>query len=149
MRSGMFTCLSGFIDATESIEEVGEAKAKQRYHASLSGGDGGIRSQGEALATYSFASLPPTSAAVTVLDLSQPNLPSMFYPQAGSVSILGSQPWPIGRGGSSELMIGCLAKAECDDIVVDNDEVSRPAKTNRMAPSMLRYKLGYKRVISG
>ena len=29
----------------------------------------------------------------------------------GAVDIVGSQPWPVGRGGSCELMIGCIAQA--------------------------------------
>ena len=32
-----------------------------------------------------------------------------------AVSILGSQPWPIGRAGTCELMIGCVARAASAD----------------------------------
>ncbi|GAB4818050.1 hypothetical protein N2152v2_005096 [Parachlorella kessleri] len=39
------------------------------------------------------------------------------------VDILGSQPWPIGRGGSCELMIGCIAKAHSEDLSVDYNEM--------------------------
>lgn len=43
--------------------------------------------------------------------------------KVGVVSILGSQPWPIGRAGANELMIGCFAKAVSDDITVDVNEM--------------------------
>mmetsp|Transcript_5808 Transcript_5808/g.14849 ORF Transcript_5808/g.14849 Transcript_5808/m.14849 type:complete len:372 (+) Transcript_5808:266-1381(+) len=43
--------------------------------------------------------------------------------EVGAVSVLGSQPWPIGRAGSNELMIGCFAKALSDNITVNTDEM--------------------------
>lgn len=43
--------------------------------------------------------------------------------EVSSVAILGSQPWPIGRGGSCELMIGCIAKAQSDDLHQDDTEM--------------------------
>ena len=43
--------------------------------------------------------------------------------EVGQVAILGSQPWPIGRGGSCELMIGCIAKAKSDTVNVDEQEM--------------------------
>ncbi|GFH23573.1 nudix hydrolase domain-containing protein [Haematococcus lacustris] len=55
---GMYTCLSGFIDQCESIEEI-----------------------------------------------------------------VGTQPWPIGRYGSSELMLGCVAKARSYEILVNPSEM--------------------------
>lgn len=42
----------------------------------------------------------------------------------GGVQILGSQPWPIGRAGSCELMVGCIAKAASEDLRVDPDELA-------------------------
>lgn len=39
------------------------------------------------------------------------------------VRILGSQPWPIGRGGSCELMIGCFARAAGEALAVDASEM--------------------------
>lgn len=39
------------------------------------------------------------------------------------VAIVGSQPWPIGRGGSCELMIGCLARAAGEELQVDPEEM--------------------------
>ena len=35
------------------------------------------------------------------------------------VSLVGSQPWPIGRGGHCELMLGCLARAAPDGEAID------------------------------
>lgn len=43
--------------------------------------------------------------------------------RVGEVAIVGSQPWPIGRGGSCELMIGCVATAEDDAIHLNEAEV--------------------------
>ena len=43
--------------------------------------------------------------------------------RVGEVAILGSQPWPIGRGGSCELMIGCIGKALSDDLRMDEGEM--------------------------
>lgn len=43
--------------------------------------------------------------------------------RVGEVSIVGSQPWPIGRGGSCELMIGCIGKAVSEELKMDRDEM--------------------------
>ena len=43
--------------------------------------------------------------------------------KVGRVAIVGSQPWPIGRGGSCELMVGCIAQALSDDLHMDSDEM--------------------------
>jgi hypothetical protein len=39
------------------------------------------------------------------------------------VRVVGSQPWPAGRGGSCELMIGVIAKAATSDIKLNEGEV--------------------------
>ncbi|KDD72892.1 hypothetical protein H632_c2767p0 [Helicosporidium sp. ATCC 50920] len=40
------------------------------------------------------------------------------------VQILGTQAWPMGRGGGCELMLGCLARARADSaLVVDPEEM--------------------------
>lgn len=41
----------------------------------------------------------------------------------GDVKIVGSQPWPAGRGGGCELMIGVIARASATDIVLNESEV--------------------------
>ena len=46
--------------------------------------------------------------------------------RVSDVTIVGSQPWPIGRGGSCELMIGTVAKAQANDIALNTDEVRFP-----------------------
>lgn len=43
--------------------------------------------------------------------------------RVGSVRIVGSQPWPIGRGGTCELMIGAVATALDNKITLNTDEV--------------------------
>jgi NAD+ diphosphatase len=37
--------------------------------------------------------------------------------------MLGTQPWPIGRYGSCELMIGCIAKAKNYEVFVNTKEM--------------------------
>lgn len=42
-----------------------------------------------------------------------------------NIEIIGSQAWPIGSAGHSELMIGCIAKAETEKITFDTKELAR------------------------
>jgi NAD+ diphosphatase len=74
---GTLTCLSGFVDQCESIEEAVAREVKE---------ESGL-----------------------VVD---------------TVEILGSQPWPIGRGGSCELMIGCLATTTSEQLNINDDEMA-------------------------
>ncbi len=39
------------------------------------------------------------------------------------VAVVGSQPWPVGRYGGCELMLGCLGKARNYEVLVNTDEV--------------------------
>jgi len=39
------------------------------------------------------------------------------------VFLLESQPWPIGRGGGCELMLGCIAIATDETIIINYDEM--------------------------
>jgi NADH pyrophosphatase NudC (nudix superfamily) len=77
LPAGTLTCLSGFIDQGESIEEAVAREVKEE-------------------------------SGVVV----------------HSVEILGSQPWPIGRAGSCELMIGCIAKTRSEELKVDYSEMA-------------------------
>ena len=46
--------------------------------------------------------------------------------KVGSVTLFDSQPWPVGRGGQCELMIGCMARvtdAACETISLNADEM--------------------------
>jgi len=43
--------------------------------------------------------------------------------RVSSVQFLGTQPWPGGRGGSCELMLGCIARADSEDVKVDKNEM--------------------------
>lgn len=43
--------------------------------------------------------------------------------QVDDVQILGTQPWPIGRYGSCELMIGCIAKARSYEVLLNSSEM--------------------------
>lgn len=77
LRSGgVLTCLSGFIEQGESIEEAVRREVKEE-------------------------------AGISV----------------GDVTVLGSQPWPIGRGGSCEIMIGCIGRALGDELHMDGEEM--------------------------
>jgi NAD+ diphosphatase len=76
MPSYFYSCLSGFIEPCESIQE---AVRREVFEES------GVR--------------------------------------IGKVQVIDSQPWPIGRGGTCELMIGCIAEAITEDICIRDDEV--------------------------
>lgn len=39
------------------------------------------------------------------------------------VQIVGTQPWPIGRYGSCELMIGCIARATSYEVLLNPTEM--------------------------
>ena len=39
-----------------------------------------------------------------------------------SVELFDSQPWPIGRGGGCELMLGCIAYAKSETICISEAE---------------------------
>jgi len=73
---GMYTCLSGFIDQCESIEEAVRREVREEARVAVE-----------------------------------------------EVQIVGSQPWPIGRYGSCELMLGCVAKARSYEIMVNTGEM--------------------------
>ncbi|CAL5218535.1 g224 [Coccomyxa viridis] len=75
-RGPVLTCLSGFIEQGESIEEAVAREVRE---------EAGV--------------------------------------EVKNVHILGSQPWPIGRGGSCELMIGCIAQAKNDTVHMDDTEM--------------------------
>ena len=79
LPTGMLTCLSGFIDVGESIEEavVREVAEEAGVQVSMT-----------------------------------------------SVRVVGSQPWPLGRGGSHELMIGCIAQAISMELSIDHTEMA-------------------------
>lgn len=73
---GMYTCLSGFIDQCEGIEEAVRREIMEEARIAVS-----------------------------------------------EVHILGTQPWPIGRYGSCELMIGCVAKAQSYEVLLNASEM--------------------------
>jgi hypothetical protein len=43
--------------------------------------------------------------------------------QVSDVQIVGTQPWPIGRYGSCELMIGCIARASSYEVLLNPAEM--------------------------
>ena len=43
--------------------------------------------------------------------------------QVSDVQIVGTQPWPIGRYGSCELMIGCIARATSYEVLLNPNEM--------------------------
>eukprot|EP00636_Phaeomonas_parva_P011664 CAMPEP_0118865168 /NCGR_PEP_ID=MMETSP1163-20130328/9521_1 /TAXON_ID=124430 /ORGANISM="Phaeomonas parva, Strain CCMP2877" /LENGTH=388 /DNA_ID=CAMNT_0006799369 /DNA_START=175 /DNA_END=1341 /DNA_ORIENTATION=+ len=75
-RSGMYTCLSGFVEPAEPLEMAVRREVFE---------EAGI--------------------------------------EVGAVEFVASQPWPVGRGGTCELMLGCLAEALSTEINVDQSEM--------------------------
>eukprot|EP01041_Mallomonas_annulata_P006474 gene6474-13073_t len=73
---GFYSCLSGFVEPSESVEEAVRREVWE---------EAGVR--------------------------------------IGRVSIIQSQPWPIGRGGGCELMLGCVARANSWDINISETEM--------------------------
>ncbi|KAF8069510.1 NUDT19 [Scenedesmus sp. PABB004] len=73
---GMYTCLSGFIDPCEGIEEAVRREVMEEARV-----------------------------------------------QVSDVQIVGTQPWPIGRYGSCELMIGCVARATSYEVMLNPAEM--------------------------
>lgn len=80
---GFYSCLSGFIEPCESVQE---AVVREVYE----------------------------EAGVVI--------------QTQDVYIIDSQPWPIGRFGGCELMIGCLAIAQTSTITIHDTEVVADAR---------------------
>lgn len=74
--TNMFTCIAGFLDQCETIEEAFRREAVEETGIKLS-----------------------------------------------NVELVASQPWPIGRAGSCELMIGCRAVATTEEIHLDQSEL--------------------------
>lgn len=74
---GFYSCLSGFIEPCESVQE---AVAREIHEES------GVEIE--------------------------------------HIYIIDSQPWPLGRGGGCELMIGCLAIAKTTQIIINDPEVA-------------------------
>ncbi|GFR52546.1 hypothetical protein Agub_g15121 [Astrephomene gubernaculifera] len=73
---GMYTCLSGFVDQCESVEEAVRREVFEESRVLVA-----------------------------------------------SVAVVGSQPWPIGRYGGCELMLGCMAKARSYEVLVNMEEM--------------------------
>lgn len=73
---GFYTCLAGFVEQCESVEEAFRREAFE---------EAGI--------------------------------------ELASVHLVASQPWPFGRAGSCELMVGCQAVAASDKFKVNSEEL--------------------------
>ncbi|PNW78451.1 hypothetical protein CHLRE_09g396900v5 [Chlamydomonas reinhardtii] len=73
---GMYTCLSGFVDQCESVEEAVRREVFEESRVLVAG-----------------------------------------------VAVVGSQPWPVGRYGGCELMLGCMAQARSYEVLVNTDEM--------------------------
>lgn len=74
---GLFTCLAGFVEQGESVEE---ACRRETFE------EAGVR--------------------------------------VDRVLLHSTQPWPIGRAGACELMIGCMARAASDEVSCDTGELA-------------------------
>lgn len=69
---GLYTCISGYIDPCEPIEQAVRRRAEETANLAV-----------------------------------------------GRVRLLSTQPWPVGRVGSCEVVIGCVAKALDEEVQVD------------------------------
>ena len=78
LRPGMFTCLSGFVEPCERVEDAFRREVFEEAGVEVS-----------------------------------------------SVRVVDTQPWPVGRGGSCEIMLGCVAEAGSDvgSLSVDMEEM--------------------------
>lgn len=76
LRRNMYTCLSGFVEPNEPVEDA----VRREVHE-----EAGVK--------------------------------------VSKVRLLRSQPWPTGRGGSCELMLGCVAEAVSTELDVDTTEM--------------------------
>ena len=79
-NSNMFTCLAGFVEQCESVEDAVRREVFEEAGVTIGAG-------------------------------------------RQDVALIGSQPWPIGAAGHSELMLGCIATASSESIVVNRDEM--------------------------
>jgi NAD+ diphosphatase len=77
MPRAFYSCLSGFVEPCEAVEESAQREVWE---------ESGVRLQ--------------------------------------SVKIVGSQPWPIGRGGGCELMIACISLAATTEIEIHDSDVN-------------------------
>ena len=78
-NTNMYTCLAGFIEQAESVEDAVRREVEEE--------------SGVIISNYE------------------------------DVRLVGSQPWPIGAAGHSELMLGCIATASNETITVNKDEM--------------------------
>lgn len=99
--SGFFTCIAGFVEQGESVEDAAEREIFE---------ESGVKVDSE------------------------------------SITIIGSQSWPIGTGGNCELMIGCFAEAVTEEINFAPEEMSRMEWfTKEEATKMVENSLSRKR----
>jgi len=96
-KKGFFSCLSGFVDQCESVQEAVCREVKEE-----SGVD---------------------------IDVS-------------GVRLVDSQPWPLGRGGGCELMLGCIAQAKSKTITIHDSEVEEVRWFTRAEAAMLLAEAG-------
>jgi NADH pyrophosphatase NudC (nudix superfamily) len=78
-NSNMYSCLAGFIEQAESVEDAVRREVEEEAGVEISNYE--------------------------------------------DVRLVGSQPWPIGAAGHSELMLGCIATAANETIHVNHEEM--------------------------
>jgi hypothetical protein len=94
----MYTCLSGFIDQCEGIEEAVRREVMEEARVAVSGEMTGGRRLG--LEGCKNGSVCDVSRGRT-RQMAEPTLlpKTLFLTQVSEVHLLGTQPWPIGRYG--------------------------------------------------
>jgi NADH pyrophosphatase NudC (nudix superfamily) len=136
---GMYTCLSGFIDPCEGIEEAVRREVMEEARVQVSTFE--AQQQGSAVLPYHrcrFAVCHAVKSCCTVCVTVKHRVSTALglwlwrvadavaacgCLQVSDVQIVGTQPWPIGRYGSCELMIGCVARATSYEVLLNPAEM--------------------------
>lgn len=129
-NSNMYSCLAGFVEQAESVEVI----LLILTHAHALQIDSHARSCTSNRFSYTvdyFQSIPCASNSIyTLTRYMQDAVRREVMEESGvlieshdDVRLVGSQPWPIGAAGHSELMLGCIATASGDTIKMDKDEM--------------------------
>jgi len=111
-RPGMFSCLAGYGEQCESLEEAVRREVKEESGVDV-GKVNQIRHDSDFHACISYKDPQQQED-------SRPTNPP---PTDEQVVYHSSQPWPIGRGSSCQLMCGFVCEAESTDIHMDSDEL--------------------------
>lgn len=95
----MYSCLAGYVEQCESLEEAIAREVKEE------------------------ADIEVSRSSCHVIADKAPTVWHMCSMQLGALLYHSSQPWPVGRGASCQLMIGFIAEAISTDVNIDQEEL--------------------------